>query len=452
VVGLDRTRLARRLDEQDPDPGYGDRLTENVQSPAGHYVGWTPGKIPFAPPLDMAWSLERGTDLVVQMHMLPSDRPESIQAKIGLFFTDTPPPRRPVLVKLGSKTIDIPAGEPAYTITDTYTLPVDVNVLTIYPHAHYLARDMKAFATLPDGTTKWLIWIKAWDFNWQDQYRYSEPVFLPQGTTVTMQYVYDNSAANERNPHRPPRRVQYGPHSSDEMGDLLLQVEPRSPGAAALLARAQRERELRANIARGEQLVNASSGDAEARNWLAASYLAAGRLQDAEAHLREAIRLRPGYAEAHYNLGSAFQARGRLQDAIRELRVAAALRPNDERAHLRLANALNASGSADEARQHYERTLAIDPDSGEAHNNLGVALGSQNKLAEAARHLEQALAITPDSAEVHNNLGVIRKSQGRTEEASAHFRRALELRPDNAGAQENLTSLLAGERAGGADR
>ena len=452
VIGLDRTRLARRLDEQDPEPGYGDRLTENVQSPGGHYLGWTPGKVPFAPPDDMAWLLERGTDLVVQMHMLPSDQPESIQAKIGLFFTETPPPRRPALIKLGSKTIDIPAGEPGYTINDTYVLPVDVNVLTIYPHAHYLARDMKAFATLPDGTTKWLIWIKEWDFNWQDQYRYAEPLFLPQGTAVTMQYVYDNSSANERNPHRPPKRIQYGPHSSDEMGDLMLQVEPRNRGAAAVLASAQRERELRANIARGEQLVNADSDDAEARNWLAASYLAVGRPQDAEVHLSEAIRLRPQYAEAHYNLGSAFQALGRLQEAVRELRVAAALRPNDERAHLRLANALNAIGSADQAARHYRRTLVIDPDSAEAHNNLGVALGSQGKLAEAARHLQQALAITPDSAEVHNNLGVIRESQGQNEEAAAHFRQALALRPDNTGAHENLTSLLARQRTRGTDR
>jgi tetratricopeptide (TPR) repeat protein len=452
AVGLDRARLARRLDEQDPEPGYGDRLTDGVQSPAGHYIGWTPGKVPFTPPADMAWRLDRGTDLVVQMHLLPSDRPESIKPKIGLFFTDTPPTRTPVLVKLGSKTIDIPAGDAAYAIRDTYVLPADVDVLTVYPHAHYLARDMKAFATLPDGTTKWLIWIKDWDFNWQDQYRFSEPVFLPRGSTVTMHYAYDNSAQNDRNPHRPPQRVQYGPHSSDEMGDLLLQVVPRSRADAAVLARDQRERDLRANIARGEQLLKTAPDDPEARNWLAASYLVAGRTGEAVAHLSEAIRLRPDYAEAHYNLGSAFQSQGRLADAVRELRRAAALRPDDNRAHLRLANALNASGSFGEALRHYQRTLALDPDSAEAHNNLGVALGSQGRRAEAIEHFEQALAITPDFAEVHNNLGVLFGSQGKSEQAAAHFRRALELRPDNADAQQNLASLVRRERPGTLNR
>jgi tetratricopeptide (TPR) repeat protein len=451
AVGLDRTRLARRLDEQDPEPGYGDRLTDSVQSPAGHYIGWTPGKVPFTQPADMAWKLDRGTDLVVQMHLLPSDRQESIQPKVGFFFTDDPPARQPVLIKLGSKTIDIPAGEAAYTITDTYVMPADVDLLTIYPHAHYLGKDMQGLATLPDGTTKHLIWIKAWDFNWQDQYRYSEPVFLPKGTTLTMRYVYDNSAQNERNPHRPPRRVRYGPHSSDEMGDLLLQVVPRRRADAAMLIRAQREKELRANIARGEQLLATSSDDPEARNWLAASYLEAGRAADAVPHLAEAIRLRPDYAEARYNLGSALQAQGRLADAIRELRLAAALRPHDDRAHLRLANSLNANGSFAEALPHYRRAIALNPESAEAYNNLGVALASQGNSDEALVQFTQALAITPDYAEVHNNLGVMLGAQGQTELAAAHFRRALELRPDNADAQRNLTALLERDSVGKRD-
>lgn len=452
VVGLDRTRLARRLDEQDPEPGYGDRLSEGVQTPDGHFVGWTPGKVPFAQPADMAWRLDRGTDVVVQMHLLPSTREELVQAKVGLFFTDTPPTRVPILIKLGSKTIDIPAGEAAYTITDAYVLPADVDVLTVYPHAHYLAKDMKGFATLPDGTMKWLIWIKDWDFNWQDEYRYTEPIFLPKGTTVTMRYVYDNSAGNERNPNHPPQRVRYGPHSSDEMGDLLFQVVPRERAEAAGLARDQREREARANVARGEQLLKDAPDDADANNWLGAAYLTAGRIQEAMSRLREAIRLRPAHAEAHYNLGGALQAQGGLTEAIGEFREAVRLRPEDDRAHLKLANVLNASGSPGEAMRYYERALAINPDSAEAQNNFGVALGSQGRLAEAILHFQKALEIRPDYAEVHNNLGVMLGSRGRADEAAVHFQRALEIRPDNPDARENLKALLERQRAQGLDR
>jgi hypothetical protein len=144
--------------------------------------------------------------------------------------------------RLGSRTIDIPAGRTDYTITDSYVLPVDVDVLSVNPHAHYLATDMKAFATLPDGTRQWLLWIKSWDFNWQDVYQYKKPIALPRGTRITMEYTYDNSAANRRNPNRPPRRVAYGPRSSDEMGDLWLQILPRLNADRAILVRDDRVR------------------------------------------------------------------------------------------------------------------------------------------------------------------------------------------------------------------
>src|SRR5262249_52895644 len=160
-----------------------------------------------------------GSDLVIQLHMMAGhlSQPEDVRPRVGFFFTDTPPTRQPIDFKLGSKMIDIPAGRSDYVADDVFVLPVDVDLLGIYPHAHYLARDMKASATLPDGQVVSLLWIKDWNFSWQDRYRYSTPIFLRRGTTVTMRYTYDNSAANPRNPHHPPERVVYGPQSSDEM-------------------------------------------------------------------------------------------------------------------------------------------------------------------------------------------------------------------------------------------
>ncbi len=85
-------------------------------------------------------------------------------------------------------------------------MPIDVDVLAVYPHAHYLGKVLEAYATLPDGTRKWLIRIPDWDLNWQGVYRYREPVFLPKGSVVSMRYRYDNSAANPRNPNDPPKK------------------------------------------------------------------------------------------------------------------------------------------------------------------------------------------------------------------------------------------------------
>ena len=81
---------------------------------------------------------------------------------------------------------------------------------------------MEGYATLPDGTRKWLIRIPNWDQSWQTVYRYRQPVFLPKGTLISMRYHYDNSAGNVRNPNHPPKRVQAGNHATDEMGHLWL--------------------------------------------------------------------------------------------------------------------------------------------------------------------------------------------------------------------------------------
>src|SRR5207247_6144922 len=219
------------------------------------------------------------------------------QPALGLFLSDTPPAHEPFLVRLESKSIDIPAGERNYTVEDSYVLPADVDAISIYPHAHYLAKDMQAQATLPDGTRRWLLWIKAWDFRWQDQYRYASPVALPAGTRLAMRFTYDNSKGKGR--------VKWGPKSSDEMGALWIEVQPRRNEDVPVLMRDYVERSLKADVAGAEMQVRVSPGDPLAHNYLATKYLQARRVDEAMAQLREALRLNPRDAEAHSNLSSA---------------------------------------------------------------------------------------------------------------------------------------------------
>ena len=188
--------------------------------------------LPFCPPGSRGRSQPR-SDLVVQLHLVPSGKPEPIQPSIGVYFTDDPPTRTPVMMRLSNQRIDIPAGDARYIASDSFVLPVDVEVLAVQPHAHYLAREVTGSATLPDGTTRTLISIADWDLRWQHVYRYQTPVPLPKGTTVSMRYRYDNSAANPRNPAVPPVRVQWGQQSREEMGDLWLQVADENAGRAA---------------------------------------------------------------------------------------------------------------------------------------------------------------------------------------------------------------------------
>ena len=120
--------------------------------------------------------------------------------------------------------IDIPPGDPHYVVKGQLVLPRDVEVTSISPHAHYLGRDLKLTAYLPNGTTLPLIWIKDWDFNWQGSYQYEKPIALPKDTKIELEYIFDNSEKNPRNPSRPPVRVRWGEQTTDEMALAFLGV------------------------------------------------------------------------------------------------------------------------------------------------------------------------------------------------------------------------------------
>ncbi len=198
--------------------------------PEGSLGGWTPGAGPIVMPPGTATTVLKDTDLVVQLHFHPTGKAEQVRASIGLYFTAAKPTRHLMDIPLVSRHIDIPAGATAYKASDYFELPVDVEAVGIIPHAHYICKDMKGWATLPGGRKQWLIWIRDWDFNWQEQYRYAPPLKLPAGTLLEMEFTYDNSDANPRNPNHPPERVQWGPESTDEMAGLHLNVIP-APGA-----------------------------------------------------------------------------------------------------------------------------------------------------------------------------------------------------------------------------
>jgi|RhiMethySRZTD1v2_1073278.scaffolds.fasta_scaffold02211_6 mono/diheme cytochrome c family protein len=197
----------------------------------GPLGGWAVGATPRFLPDGQALPMGKGSDFIVQMHFHPSGKAERERSTIGLYFAEKAPERRlrvlqlPGLFGIGAG-IDIPAGEKSYVISRSATLPVDVKIYLANPHAHYLGKEFKATATLPDGSTRPLLWIQNWDFNWQDGYNYKEPVILPKGTRVDVTISYDNSATNPRNPSSPPQRVWWGEESTDEMGSIGFGLVP----------------------------------------------------------------------------------------------------------------------------------------------------------------------------------------------------------------------------------
>ncbi len=365
VMMFDRSGTARKHDAREPGPGFDGMVFGEAQGPDGHFLGWTPGKQPYRDP-ELAWRLDPGTDLVLQLHMLPSGRPEPLRARMGFYFAAGPPKRTPALVRLGRKDLDIPAGAADYPVRDTYQLPVDVEITSIYPHAHYLGKSMAVYALLPDQTKEWLIRIDAWDFNWQDDYRYQQPVALPAGSTLVMEYVYDNSAANPFNPHDPPQRIFYGLQSSDEMADLTIQVVPKKPSDLKTLQQHYARKWIAQEIAGYETMLKVDPNNAENHHTLAMCYLRTGRGREALQHFEECLRLEPDYAEARVNLAIALSASRQFAAAIEHFRRALTGKPDYSDAHFNLAMALFQSGEKLEAQQHFEEAARLRPEMAEA--------------------------------------------------------------------------------------
>jgi Flp pilus assembly protein TadD len=369
-IRVDKTAASRALDEADPGPGYSGLILRSADYPEGHFLGWTPGQVAPLLPKDVSWRLDPKTDLVIEAHMQPSGRKESVQPSIGLYFSDTPPTRTPAMLRLGRQTIDIPAGEKQYIVSDSYVLPVDVEVEALQPHAHYRAREVQGEATLPDGTKTSLIHIGDWDFRWQHVFQYESPLRLPKGTTVSMRWVYDNSAANQRNPEHPPRRAQWGQRSSDEMGDLWMQVLTRNEPDLVTLTREFRAKVAAEDVNGYEVEIAKHPDDIGLHDDAALLYLEVGRPGNAVAHFQRSLALKGRSAPAHYNLGTALSVAGRLDEAVYE----------------------------------YRQAIQIDPSYANAHNNLGSVLLSQGKTAEAAREFREAVRLQPQSASGLANL------------------------------------------------
>jgi Tfp pilus assembly protein PilF len=319
-----------------------------------------------------------------------------------LYFTDKPATVHPMLLQMqNDAALDIPPGVKDFVVTDEFTLPLDVDLLGVYPHAHYLGNDMLATATLPDGTTETLIHIKHWDVNWQAVYRYESPVRLPKNTVLRMRYVYDNSEDNVANPNHPPARVMAGNLSTDEMAHLWLQVVPQNgPG---------------------------QTGDP--------------RMVLEEAWARHEVEKSPGSFEAHYNLGEMLQARGALDQAVEQFEAVVAIRPADAVANNALGGALLAKGDVSGAIRCFKVSLGSQPDYFDAHYNLGNALAAREDFNGAAQQFAEAAKLNPVDANAQANLGTALVQLGRLNEARSHYEAALRIDPANQLARENLQQL-----------
>ena len=160
--------------------------------------------------------IRAGATLVVQMHYTSNGTPQTDRTRIGLFLAKEAPKVEMRMGTLLNGKIDIPAGASDYSIAAEMTTTADVTLRQLLPHTHLRGKSWEYTATYPDGRTEVILSVPKYDFNWQTDYVFAEPLRLPKGTKIRAVAHYDNSAANKSNPD-PKVNVKWGDQTWEEM-------------------------------------------------------------------------------------------------------------------------------------------------------------------------------------------------------------------------------------------
>ncbi|HVY68373.1 MAG TPA: tetratricopeptide repeat protein, partial [Verrucomicrobiae bacterium] len=368
-VLLDTTGQAKAREAQFSSVGFAG-MSVPAKFPAGHLLTWAPGRQPFAEDERFSWPLESGTDLVLQLHLQRTGKAEQVRPRVGLYFTTRAPERVPFLLGLIAQVINIPAGATNYTVTRSFILPAPVELLSVMPHAHYLGKEVELAITRPGEKPESLLLINRWDFKWQDQYRYARPVSLPAGTKVEARISYDNSDTNPRNPRHPPQLTRHGPQSTDEMGEVWLQVLPDSPAGLAALQQAYRLYGAEETVAHFEDVLSREPDQAVAHLELGKALGVLNRKEAAYDHLLRAMELNPDLVEAYHYVGIALLEQRQWQGAREAFETALKLDPAFQRSHFGLGLVADGEGKAAEAERHFARALELNPADNGARRQL----------------------------------------------------------------------------------
>jgi tetratricopeptide (TPR) repeat protein len=429
-LGIDSSNESVRRDAEDAEPGYEGMAWG--QDPDGQLVIWAPGVLANPGVPDAAWPLHPRSHLVLHTHLQPSGKPEIVRFRIGIRFTPGGPgaPKvRAAVLRIGSCDIDIPAGASRHLVTDAFTVPVDVDVHTIFPHAHSLCRELSVIAEKPDGSREPLIVIDRFDENWHDVYRYRAPVRLPRGTKLVSTFAYDNTDTNLRNRSHPPRRVVYGSNVTDEMADVYLQVTPVHPGQRAALMEDYRRYDLAAQAAGYRKSLDLYPNDPWRQEGLAACYVGLGEPDKAAEILETRLITGPAAVFPVVSLGMAQLAMGDAARAEERLREALAKDDRYALAWFGLGKALAAQKKPEEAERTFRKTVELTPDFWEARLSLADLLIARGRLDEAEAVCTVDLRDAPDLSNVYLKLAEISAKRRHYDQALAHCETAQRMAP-----------------------
>jgi mono/diheme cytochrome c family protein len=194
-----------------------------VQEPGGAggdrgrlLVGTAPGEQPtrFLP--GMGKKIPAGSNLIFQMHYTPNGKEAKDVTSVGLIYAKEPVKHHVLTRPILQARFAIPPGDANYEVRSTTTFNEDAHIISFMPHMHLRGKDFEYRAVYPDGTTRVLLSVPKYDFNWQTYYVPKEPVAVPKGTRIDCVAHFDNSTKNKYNPD-PAKEVRWGDQTWEEM-------------------------------------------------------------------------------------------------------------------------------------------------------------------------------------------------------------------------------------------
>ncbi len=197
-----------------PEARY--RLRRRFATEAGYFTAYVPGNDRVELPDGLARKIKAGSEIVFQIHYTPNGEATVDQTELGLVFADEPPERESRVYGITDHRLNIPPGAAAHEESASLDISRDVTLLSLMPHMHLRGKSFTYTLTTPDGQTRTLLDVPAWDFNWQFAYRLAKPLAVPKGSRIDVVAQFDNSPDNPFNPDA-TQRVRLGEQTTDEM-------------------------------------------------------------------------------------------------------------------------------------------------------------------------------------------------------------------------------------------
>lgn len=179
-------------------------------------VGTAPGEQPMILHDGIGKLIKAGSVLALQMHYTPNGTAQKDRTSVGLLFSKKPVQQAIMGGAAMNRWFTIPPGVESQEVRSNYTFKADSHILNLMPHMHLRGKDFEYRLIYPDGTSKIILSVPRYDFNWQTRYEMKNPIAAPKGSRLECVAHFDNSTKNKWNPDA-TKTVRWGQQTWEEM-------------------------------------------------------------------------------------------------------------------------------------------------------------------------------------------------------------------------------------------